>query len=214
MFVNRFFFRYWRYLLALICGCVVIITSPTCATSSRNSGSPMLIITSIASSNISGMGTTIIWGANRAADSQVEYGVTTAYGSVVSLRTLETSHQVNLLGLNQDTLYNYRVKSKDDAGNMSTSGNLTFKTAKVLPSIDLFKATPDSIDTVPSGGQPSLLEFSVKDAASLRLDPGAINVTGQTSRTVTLTTTSIYTLTATNSAGSVTRNVTAKVMTQ
>ena len=33
----------------------------------------------------------------------------------------------------------------------------------------------------------------------------------QTSRTVTVTTTMIYTLTATNSAGSVTRNVTVKV---
>jgi hypothetical protein len=100
------------------------------------------------------------------------------------------------------------------AGNMSTSGNLTFKTAKTLPSIDSFKATPDSIDTVPSGGQHSLLEFSVKDAASLRLDPGPIDVTGQTSRKVTVITTTIYTLTATNSAGSVARNVTVKVMPQ
>lgn len=108
----------------------------------------------------------------------MEYGVTTAYGSVVSLRTLETSHQVNLFGLDQDTLYNYRVKSRDEAGNMSTSGNFTFKTAKVLPSIDEFKTTPDSIDTVPPGGVSSVLSFSAKNATSLRLDPGAINVTG------------------------------------
>jgi hypothetical protein len=40
MFVNRFFFRYWRYLLTLICGYTIIITSPACATSSRNSGAP------------------------------------------------------------------------------------------------------------------------------------------------------------------------------
>ena len=130
MFVNRFFFRYWRYLLALICGCIVIITSPACATSSRNSGSPLLIITSIASSNISGVGATITWSTNRPADSQVEYGVTTGYGNVVSLKTLDTSHQMNLFGLTPNTLYHYRVKSKDEAGNLSTSGDLTFTTAK------------------------------------------------------------------------------------
>jgi hypothetical protein len=130
MFVNKFFFRYWRYLLALICGYTVIITSPACATSSRNSGSPLLIITSIASSNILDVGATIIWNTNRPADSQVEYGVTTGYGNVVSLKTLDTSHRMNLFGLNPNTLYHYRVRSKDDAGNPSTSGDLTFTTAK------------------------------------------------------------------------------------
>src|SRR5262245_795355 len=209
MFVNRFFSRYWRYLLTFICGCAVIITGPACSSSSRNSGSPLLIITSISSSSISTMGATITWSTNRAADSLVEYGVTTGYGNMVSLKTLDASHQLTLVGLTPETLYHYRVKSKDEAGNLSTSGDLTFTTAKGLPSIDLFRAAPDSIDS-PTGGQ-SLLSWSVKDATSLILDPGGINVTGQISRTVTPTTTTIYTLTATNSAGSVTRNVTVTV---
>ena len=130
MFVNRFFFRYWRYLLALICGFTVIITSPACGTSSRNSGSPLLIITSIASSNILDVGATITWNTNRPSDSQVEYGVNTGYGNVVSLKTLDTSHRMNLFGLTPNTLYHYRVRSKDDASNLSTSGDLTFTTAK------------------------------------------------------------------------------------
>src|SRR5215468_5651266 len=129
MFVNRFFFRYWRYIPALICGCIIII-SPACATSSRNSGSPLLIITSISSSNILDMGATITWNTNRPADSQVEYGVNNGYGNVVSLKTTDTSHRMNLFGLTPNTLYHYRVKSKDDAGNVSTSGDLTFTTAK------------------------------------------------------------------------------------
>jgi hypothetical protein len=63
-----------------------------------------------------------------------------------------------------------------------------------------------------------LLSFSVKDATSLRLDRGAnliprfIDVIGQFSRTETPRETTIYTLTAINSEGSVTRNVTVKVM--
>src|SRR5262249_9442693 len=64
------------------------------------------------------------------ADSQVEYGVNTGYGNVVSLKTLDTSHRLSLFGLTPNTLYHYRVKSKDDADNLSTSGDLTFTTTK------------------------------------------------------------------------------------
>ena len=157
MFVNRFFFRYWRYLLALICGCIVIITSMSCATSSRNSGSPLLIITSIASSNILDVGATITWNTNRLADSQIEYGVNTGYGNVVSLKTLDTSHRMNLFGLTPNTLYHYRVKSKDDGGNLSTSGDLTFTTAKSGTPAPTPSPTPPPAPTPPpSPGAPEL----------------------------------------------------------
>src|SRR6266540_1676283 len=207
MLLKRFSCYYWRYLLALICGCAVITTGPACMTrQGRNSDSPLLIITSIASSNISDVGATITWNTNRPADSRVEYGLTTSYGNVVSLATLDVSHRINLFGLTQNRLYHYRVKSMDGSGNLSTSGDLTLTTQSGgprLPAIDLFTAAPASI----TSGQSSFLSWSVKDATSLRLDPGGINVTGSTSRSVTLTTTTIYTLTAINNAGSVTRNV-------
>ncbi|HZF40530.1 MAG TPA: fibronectin type III domain-containing protein [Blastocatellia bacterium] len=155
--MNRFFFRYWRYLLALICGCIVIITSMSCATSSRNSGSPLLIITSIASSNILDVGATITWNTNRLADSQIEYGVNTGYGNVVSLKTLDTSHRMNLFGLTPNTLYHYRVKSKDDGGNLSTSGDLTFTTAKSGTPAPTPSPTPPPAPTPPpSPGAPEL----------------------------------------------------------
>src|SRR5262245_53803022 len=215
MFVKGFFSRYWRYLFAFICGCAVISTGPACVTrQGRNSGSPLLIITSIASSSISSAGATISWSTNRPADSLVEYGLTTAYGNQVSLKTMVTSHQLTLIGLSSGKLYHYKVKSIDEAGNLSTSGDLTFTTQSGspppdprLPAIDLFTAAPASI----TGGQSSLLSWSVKDATSLRLDPGGINVSLQTSRSVTPTTTTIYTLTAINNAGSSTRNATVTV---
>src|SRR5215510_11822481 len=123
MFVKGFISRYWRYLLTFILGCAVITTGPACVTQGRNGrggggggGSPLLIITSIASSNISDVGATITWSTNRAADSQVEYGVSTTYGNVVSLKTMDTSHQLTLFGLSPETLYHYRVKSTDGAG--------------------------------------------------------------------------------------------------
>ena len=171
------------------------------------------------------MGATITWRTNRPADSQVEYGVTTSYGNVVSLKTLETDHQMTLFGLSSDTLYHYRVKSKDEAGNLSTSGDVTFTTVKGgsptptptpvptptpgpgLPAITSFTATPGSI----TSGQSSTLSWSVTGATSLRINPGNITVTGQTSRSVSPTSTTTYTLTATNNAGSLARSVTVTV---
>ena len=220
MFVKGLLSRYWRYLLAFICGCAVISTGPACVTGSKNGGgggaSPLLIITSISSSNITGVAATIAWRTNRPADSQVEYGVTTSYGNVVSLKTLETEHQMTLFGLSSDTLYHYRVKSKDEAGNLSTSGDLTFTTIKGgsptptptppppgFPIISSFTASPSTI----SKGQSSTLSWVVTGATSLKLDPGAINVTGLTSRPVTPDATTTYILTATNAVGSAFRNV-------
>jgi hypothetical protein len=92
MFVKICFCRYGRCLLALICGCAVITTGPACGRASRSSssgGGSLLIITSVESSNISDVGATITWNTNSPADSQVEYGVTTCYGNVVSLTTLD-----------------------------------------------------------------------------------------------------------------------------
>jgi purple acid phosphatase-like protein/parallel beta helix pectate lyase-like protein len=181
----------------------------------RNGGSPLLIITSIASSNISGAGATVSWSTNRPADSQVEYGSTTGYGNVISVKTMETSHRMNIVGLSPNTLYHYRVKSQDDSNNQSTSGDLTFTTANGgsptptptpgpgIPTISTFTASPGSI----TSGQTSVLSWSVTGATGLKLDPGNINVTGQTSRSVTPSGTTTYSLTATNSAGAVTKSV-------
>src|SRR5215470_17339941 len=224
MFVKGFFSRYWRYLFAIICGCAVLSTGPACMTGKgRSSSSPLLIITSIASSSISGAGATISWSTNRPADSLVDYGLSTAYGNQVSLKTLVTSLQLTLIGLSSSKLYHYRVKSVDDAGNLSTSGDLTFTTTNlptptptptpsptpvpIVPVISSFTATPSSI----TSGQTSVLSWSVTGATGLRLDPGNVNVTGQTSKSVTPTATTTYVLTATNSAGSVTRSVTVTV---
>src|SRR5262249_25760407 len=199
-----------------------ITTGPACTTrGGRDGGSTLLIITSIASSNISSVGATISWSTNKPADSQVEYGVNTSYGNVVSLLTMDTNHQLTLFGLTSDTLYHYRVKSKDQSGNPSTSGDLTFTTARSgsptptptppplppLPTISHAPATPGSI----TSPQSSVLSWSVTGATSLILDPGNVTVTGLTTRSVTPTATTTYVLTATNSAGSASRSVTVTV---
>ncbi|MEE9911679.1 MAG: hypothetical protein K4571_08130 [Deltaproteobacteria bacterium] len=73
----------------------------------------------------------------------------------------------------------------------------------IPPVIAGFGANPPSITT----GQSSTLSWSVTGAVSLFIDQGVGNVTGSISRSVSPVTTTTFTLTATNSAGSTTRTV-------
>jgi hypothetical protein len=87
-------------------------------------------ISAVAASGITSSGVTITWTTDEAATSQVEYGLTTSYGSTTTADTnLVTSHSVSLSGLSADTLYHYRVKSKDASDNEAVSGDYTFTTA-------------------------------------------------------------------------------------
>ena len=65
---------------------------------------------------------TITWTTNVPADGQVQYGLTTAYGSSTSLdRTLVTSHSVTILSLNRRTRYFFQVSSRDAVGSLSSA---------------------------------------------------------------------------------------------
>jgi len=87
------------------------------------------VISSVTSGSITSSGATITWTTDENADSQVEYGITTTYGSKTTLdTTLVTSHSHAITGLAASTLYHYRVISKDSSGNTATSGDYTFTT--------------------------------------------------------------------------------------
>ena len=90
-------------------------------------------------------GATITWTTNEASDSQVEYGTTTAYGNLTTLNvSLVTSHLVTLSGLVEGRLYHFRLRSRDAAGNLATSGDFTFST---------LDGTPPSVSiTAPAAG--------------------------------------------------------------
>jgi len=87
-------------------------------------------ISAIAASSIKDAGATIGWMTSSLSDSQVEYGLTAAYGASTALNpNLVTSHAQMLSGLASTAVYHYRVKSKDAAGNTAVSGDFTFSTA-------------------------------------------------------------------------------------
>ncbi|MBI2635580.1 MAG: fibronectin type III domain-containing protein [Parcubacteria group bacterium] len=85
---------------------------------------------------------TVTWQTNEQTDSKVEYGTSATYGSAVSTTTLWTSHSLVLPNLSPDTLYHYRVKSKDASGNESQSSNNTIRTVSDTPG----SCTPSSIN--------------------------------------------------------------------
>jgi hypothetical protein len=86
-------------------------------------------IASVTATDLTAAGATITWTTDEAADSQVEYGPTTAYGGTTPLdATLVTGHAQSLAGLAPGTLYHFRVASRDAAGNRAVSADSTFTT--------------------------------------------------------------------------------------
>src|SRR5207245_1200320 len=106
------------------------------------------LLSGVTAPSITSSGTTISWTTDEASDSQVEYGPTTGYGSATTLNgSLLTSHVVTLGGLAANTLYHFRVRSRDAAGNLAMSGDFTFTTLTpdlTAPVVSLTAPSPGS----------------------------------------------------------------------
>ena len=86
------------------------------------------VISLVSATSRLGGGELLKWTTNEASDSQVEYGATTAYGSSTTRNPiLLLLHLQAIGGLAPGTTYHYRVRSRDKAGNLSVSADLTFK---------------------------------------------------------------------------------------
>ena len=125
---------------------------------------------------MSATGATISWTTNEASDTQVEYGTTTAYGSPTTLNgSMVTAHSQGLSGLAASTTYNYRVRSKDAAGNQAVSGNFTFATT----------AAPDTtapvISAVTSSGMSATgatISWTTNEASDTQVEYGTTTAYG------------------------------------
>ena len=104
-------------------------------TTSAQADTTAPVISGVEVSATSDIKATIEWSTDEEATSQVKYGTTDAYGSTTTLdEHLTTSHSITLTGLEADTTYHFRVKSKDASGNEATSDtNQTFTTDPALP---------------------------------------------------------------------------------
>jgi hypothetical protein len=115
------------------------------------------VISSISVTNITAFGATINWVTDEPADSQVDYGATAAYGASSALdSTLILTHSRTLTSLTPNSLYHYRILSRDASGNLGTSGDLTFATAPVSTTNTFFVAPNGNDNNSGTAGAPFL----------------------------------------------------------
>ena len=145
------------------------------------------VISAVSSSGITTTAATIAWTTDEPSDSRVEYGTTTAYGASTILDTnLVTAHTQPLSGLAPNTLYHYRVHSKDSAGNAAVSADSTFTT---LPIPD---TTPPVISAVSSSGiitSGATITWTTNERADSRVEYGTTTAYGAST---TLNTNLVY----------------------
>jgi phosphodiesterase/alkaline phosphatase D-like protein len=88
------------------------------------------VISGVSVTSVTKTSATSRWNTNEPANGQVEYGTSPCPCSnqTALISNLTTSHAISLSGLARNTLYFYRVKSRDAAGNLSTSTAQNFTT--------------------------------------------------------------------------------------
>lgn len=103
----------------------------------------LLSVTGLATSTA-----TITWSTSEAANSRIDYGTSSSYGSASTSASLVTSHTIRLSGLAPATTYHYRVQSADAASNAATSSDLTFTTENLpdttAPGISGISVSPEA----------------------------------------------------------------------
>ncbi len=104
-------------------------------------------LSAIATSSITTSGATISWTSNEEASTKVVYSADLNFASTTTetdTSTRVTSHSQALSGLLSCTIYNFKVVSRDAAGNAATSTSSSFTTTGCAGS-----ASPSSATTTP-----------------------------------------------------------------
>jgi len=76
---------------------------------------------------------TINWTTNEVATGQVEYGLTTSYGTTTTESGTDTAHTVVLTGLTANTTYHYRLTSVGTTTATTADATFTTESVEVLP---------------------------------------------------------------------------------
>src|SRR6266404_5914933 len=105
---------------AFLSGCAGLVSS------ANSTGNPpsTLVITNVQTGSVTTASSQVIWTTNVPANSSVDYGTTTAYGTSTPMDPgMVTSHQVTLSGLAAGPNYYYQVNSTHSKGNHRHGGN-------------------------------------------------------------------------------------------
>ena len=184
--------------------------SGTCSGTFCSSSSGSGLAISNVQSTPNSTSATVTWTTNVAADSTVNYGVSSSYGTSQHDATLVTSHSISLSGLNPNTTYHYQVQSANGTATASAA-DFTFTTPTGGP-FQLTLVTPLALSpSSPGVNQPVTATFTVKNTSTVAgtvqyfltpaRDPSNANVDFAASSAQTLAPGATFTYTASRSFG-------------
>ncbi|MEN6610153.1 MAG: hypothetical protein ABFC24_04870 [Methanoregulaceae archaeon] len=125
---THFFFILFCGALLIASGFSVIPVDAGTTTTIQISGNLPFNLYNISTTGIDTSNATVTWNTNGNANSTVEYGTTTGYGSTSTDAVATRTHAIRLYTLSSGTVYHYRVLSTAFDGASSTSTDATFKT--------------------------------------------------------------------------------------
>lgn len=130
-----------------------------------------LEISNVQAVNIQSDRVTISWQTQKEANSQVEYGLASDYGSFSPLQTLwRFNHSIELEGLSAGTLYHFRVRSTDRHGNSAVSTDGVFTTLIQAP--DHVPPSLSDIHAEPQANNQMLINWLTDKPASSQVEYG------------------------------------------
>ncbi len=107
----------------------IFLATPALAQTNTPTDVTKPTISGVTVSGISSSAATVTWTTNEPATSYVDFGPSDVYGNTLGDGQYLTTHSVSVLGLTSSSLYHFRVRSKDAAGNEATSTDTTLTTA-------------------------------------------------------------------------------------
>ncbi|MCI0746758.1 MAG: family 10 glycosylhydrolase [Verrucomicrobia subdivision 3 bacterium] len=102
------------------------------------------IISGVNAIDITDSGARIIWNTDEPTSSIVDYGASAGYGSSRTNTALVYAHSMQLSNLTANATYHYRVRSRDAAGNLATSGDFVFVTNPLGVVSDIIVDNPEA----------------------------------------------------------------------
>jgi len=171
------------------------ITTPLTFTVASTPTVPTISSFTVSPTSInSGQTATLSWSVTGSTALSIDQGVGTVTG-------------LNSRSVAPTSSTTYILTASNSAGSVTSSATLTVNQSAVAPVIPSFIASPTSI----TSGSTSTLSWTVTGTSpTLSINQGIGTVTG-TSKTVSPTATTTYTLTASNSAGTVTKTAAVTV---
>ncbi len=141
------------------------------------------VISAVATADITSSEVTIYWKTNEPSDSQIAYGETAQYGRLsVHDRAMVTIHSLALTNLSAGTTYHCQVMSRDETGNLGTSGDLAFSTLENAPIISHItvsgvSARVATISWNTDVASDTQITYGTTDDCSISTDPDPIPAT-------------------------------------